>query len=48
MYHPFQQLYFLSHVNEDQANLGNVFLTQSSWFLNEKFKNDVNGENMLK
>ena len=48
MYHPFQQLYFLSHANEDQANLGNVFLTQSSLLLNEKFKNDVNGENMLK
>ena len=48
MYHPFQQLYFLSHANEDQGNLGNVFLTQSSLLLNEKFKNDVNGENMLK
>ena len=48
MYHPFQQLYFLSHANEDQANLGNVFLTQSSLLLNEKFKNDVNFEHMLK
>ena len=48
MYHPFQQLYILSHANEDQANLGNVFLTQSSLLLNEKFENDVNGENMLK